>query len=162
MRETEGVSAHPVRELPASLESEDVRHRSDSRASAAVLLLSDGACPCPALSSIDGWQCPRCRRATTAFSSPSFLTFPDHLLIVVRRFLFDSWVPSKLDAQVKLQPSIDLEDWRGQGLQPGEEELPADSGASASASAAPVPNAAIVDQLEGMGFSKNAASRAVS
>jgi hypothetical protein len=76
----------------------------------------------------------------------------------MRRFLFDSWVPTKLDVSIPLKSHVDLEDLRGKGLQPGEEELPAAS----AGPAAPTPDAGIVSQLEGMGFGKNAATRAVS
>ena len=110
-------------------------------------------------SAIEGYKCPHCRRSTTAWSSPSFLSFPDHLLLVMRRFLFDAWVPTKLDAPVNPALQLQLEQYRGTGLQPGEEELPVEGGGGSAASA-PVPDAGIVSQLEGMGFSANAASRA--
>ena len=125
-------------------------------------------CPSPlppsavfsAVRAIEGYHCPRCHKATTAYSSPSFLSFPDHLLMVMRRFLFDSWVPTKLDVSVPLQPTMDLEELRGKGLQAGEEELPAS--AAVAAAVAPAADASIVSQLQAMGFSANAATRAVS
>lgn len=116
-------------------------------------------CWCCVCSAIEGYKCPRCRRSTTAWSSPSFLSFPDHLLLVMRRFLSDSWVPTKLDAPVNPAMELQLEQYKGSGLQAGEEELPVEGGSSAAVSA-PVADAGIVSQLEGMGFSVNAASRA--
>ena len=114
---------------------------------------------CAVCSAIEGYRCPRCQRATTAWSTPSFLTFPNHLVLVMRRFLFDSWVPTKLDAPVNPVYEMQIEQYKGTGLQAGEQELPAEGGAGAAASA-PVADAGIVSQLEGMGFSANAASRA--
>ena len=78
----------------------------------------------------------------------------------MRRFLFDSWVPSKLDISVPLRPSLNLEQLRGKGLQAGEEELPASSPSTSNSTTAPSADPGIVSQLEGMGFSSNAASRA--
>ena len=109
-------------------------------------------------SAIEGYNCPRCGKQTVAHSAPSFLTFPDHLLVVMRRFLFDAWVPSKLDVSVPLTPLLDLEDLRGKGLQAGEEELPTTS--SSASTSALTADPGIVSQLEGMGFTSNAASRA--
>ena len=77
----------------------------------------------------------------------------------MRRFLFDSWVPTKLDAPVDSALELQLGQYKGAGLQAGEEELPVEGGGGAAASA-PVADAGIVSQLEGMGFSVNAASRA--
>ena len=110
-------------------------------------------------SAIEGYRCPRCQHSTTAWSSPSFLSFPNHLVLVMRRFLFDSWVPTKLDAPVNPALELQLDEYKGSGLQPGEEELPAE-GAGGAGAGAPLADAGIVSQLEGMGFSVNAASRA--
>lgn len=106
---------------------------------------------------IEGYNCPRCKRATAAQSSTSFKSYPKYLLVVMRRFLFDSWVPTKLDAPVEVISEVNLERFRSRGQQPNEELLPSDAPSAASA---PVPNPEIVSMLEGMGFSTNACSRA--
>ena len=54
-------------------------------------------------------------------------TFPDYLLIQLKKFDFmPDWVPYKMDVEVQMPDEIDLSSLRATGLQQGEEELPAD------------------------------------
>ena len=163
-------STHPHRWRPACKRGKpkrQIENQQPTRTAHYVfgpMLTAVLSCMCVCLglwasSAIEGYKCPRCRHSTTAWSSPSFLSFPNHLLLVMRRFLFDSWVPTKLDAPVNCALELQLDQYKGAGLQPGEDELPVEGGAGTGASA-PVPDAGIVSQLEGMGFSANAASRA--
>lgn len=94
-------------------------------------------------------------------------TFPDYLVVVLRRYyLADDWTPKKLIASVPVPETLDLEHLRARGLQAGEEELPdaptetAETDTSATGPAAIVPDPAIVAQVVSMGFSENGAKRA--
>ena len=76
-----------------------------------------------------------------------------------------------MDARVPVPEHLDLSEYRGRGLQPGEEEMPESSSPSGQPQAAPAGPAAapaaaveadevIVAQLMDMGFSQNAGRRA--
>lgn len=67
------------------------------------------------------------KEKTFAKKRMRFKTFPDYLIIQLKKFDVDaSWVPYKLDVEVEMPDEIDLGCLRGTGLQSGEEELPAD------------------------------------
>lgn len=94
--------------------------------------------------------CPGCGSKSGFSKSSKFKTFPQNLAINARRFELVNWVPTKLDIPVQVSDEpFDMSAYISQGLQPGEEELPEDAGASASGF---VPNEAALGQLEGMGF----------
>lgn len=115
-----------------------------------------------------------------------FQSYPDVLIVQTRRFVYDNWVPEKIgaprihahsrgyeliecryslpmgwcvnvsiDVELLLDMNQDMSGYRAHGQQAGETEFPA------AAPPQPQPSAAIVTQLEGMGFSHNACSRAV-
>lgn len=117
---------------------------------------------------VEAWGCPSCGESCTARKSSRFASFPPVLLVHMRRFVYEGWVPEKLDIAVKVaeaddaaQASIQLDDLRAKGIQPGEVELPKDEAAAPAAGAgAKQPDATIVAQLEAMGFGSNACKRA--
>ena len=122
---------------------------------------------------VDNWVCPHCKVATQARKSSRIATFPPVLMVAMKRFVYDGWVPEKLDIQVQLAaaehiaepqvPLIDLDVLRAKGIQAGEVALPAgdsSSSSSSAAAAAPQPDPAIVANLESMGFGSNACKRA--
>ncbi|KAJ1723015.1 ubiquitin C-terminal hydrolase Ubp14 [Coemansia erecta] len=116
---------------------------------------------------VDGYNCPQCQKPTTAIKSTKFATFPKVLAMQVRRFELVNWVPQKLDVPVQVPlDQIDLEPYKGRGIQPGEELLPetddaADSApASGSADEQPV-DEEVVSQLESMGFPRVRCVKAV-
>lgn len=87
----------------------------------------------------------------------------------VRRYYVDSdWTPKKMEVEVPVPDTLDLESLRGGGLQPGETSQPEEAAAGASstgaAAAAPAaaeqPDEAIVASLVSMGFSENGSMRA--
>ncbi|RKO83973.1 hypothetical protein BDK51DRAFT_19079, partial [Blyttiomyces helicus] len=79
-----------------------------------------------------------------------FSSFPDVLVITLGRFVLGSnWVIEKINSKIHMPEEIDLDAYRGSGLQPGEVELPEDAPAAA---AAPQVNADALAQLMGMGF----------
>ncbi|XP_013417871.1 ubiquitin carboxyl-terminal hydrolase 5 [Lingula anatina] len=86
-------------------------------------------------------------------------TFPDYLIIQLKKFTIgDDWVPKKLDVSVDIPDDLDLSDLRGQGRQPGEEELPEEAG---DQSEKVTVDEAVVQQLADMGFPANACRKAV-
>ncbi|CAL8340679.1 ubiquitin carboxyl-terminal hydrolase 5 isoform X2 [Gadus morhua] len=62
---------------------------------------------------------------TTATKTTRFASFPDHLVIQIKKFTFGlDWVPKKLDVSIDVPDTLDLGDLRATGQQPGEELLP--------------------------------------
>jgi len=111
-------------------------------------------------SSSDGWNCPQCQAKTSVTKSSRFQTYPELLLVHMRRFVFDNWVPTKLNTEVEMdvKSAVELDAFRAQGLQAGEKEMP--KPAAGGAKQQPVPDAAIVDTLQTMGFGRNRCERA--
>ncbi|CAG5125346.1 unnamed protein product [Candidula unifasciata] len=99
------------------------------------------------------------RGKTAALKTTRLSTFPDYLMIQLRKFTIgDDWVPRKLDVSIQVPDELDLMALRGKGLQAEEEELP-----SGDSAAEPVVNIceATVTQLVDMGFPFDACRRAV-
>ncbi|KAG6421313.1 hypothetical protein SASPL_117864 [Salvia splendens] len=66
---------------------------------------------------------------TTAIKSVGLTSFPDYLVLHMRKFVLEEgWVPKKLDVYIDVPDTIDISAMRSKGLQPGEELLP-DAGA---------------------------------
>ncbi|GBG74219.1 hypothetical protein CBR_g17932 [Chara braunii] len=62
---------------------------------------------------------------TTAIKRTRLRTFPDCLVLHMKKFVHDvGWVAKKLDVFIDVPDEIDLSHLRGKGLQPGEQELP--------------------------------------
>ncbi|XP_064204025.1 ubiquitin carboxyl-terminal hydrolase 5-like isoform X1 [Anguilla rostrata] len=62
---------------------------------------------------------------TTASKTTHFASFPDYLVIQIKKFTFGlDWIPKKLDVSIDVPETLDLSSLRGTGLQPGEEVLP--------------------------------------
>ncbi|XP_076234038.1 ubiquitin specific protease 5 isoform X2 [Calliopsis andreniformis] len=96
---------------------------------------------------------------TTAQKTTRLATFPDYLLIHLKKFTVkEDWTPIKLDVAVEMPDMLDLNSLRGYGLQPGEELLPETSG---SEPPLPVYNAEILEHLTSMGFPPEACKRAL-
>ncbi|GFO16131.1 ubiquitinyl hydrolase 1 [Plakobranchus ocellatus] len=96
---------------------------------------------------------------TSALKSTRLATFPDYLMVQLRKFTIgDDWVPRKLDVSVQMPDTLELCHLRGRGLQPGEEELPAGD-------SPPEPpleiSEATVTQLMDMGFPRESCKRAI-
>ncbi|RWS15264.1 ubiquitin carboxyl-terminal hydrolase 5-like protein [Dinothrombium tinctorium] len=107
---------------------------------------------------------------TKAMKSTKLKSFPDYLMIQLKKFTFDdNWVPKKLDVSIEVPDVIDLIRLRGTGLQPGEEKLPdfkthhsseENSGGNSSSSSVSF-DATVLTQLCEMGFSVDACKRAM-
>ncbi|KAG2586665.1 hypothetical protein PVAP13_5NG065200 [Panicum virgatum] len=91
---------------------------------------------------------------TTATKTAGFSTFPDYLVLHMRKFVMEAgWVPKKLDVYIDVPDTIDISHMRSKGMQPGEELLPERaSGDNKAEPAAPVASEDIVSQLASMGF----------
>ncbi|KAG2595322.1 ubiquitin carboxyl-terminal hydrolase 14-like [Panicum virgatum] len=91
---------------------------------------------------------------TTATKTAGFNTFPDYLVLHMRKFVMEAgWVPKKLDVYIDVPDTIDISHMRSKGMQPGEELLPEGASSDNKAEpAAPVASEDIVSQLVSMGF----------
>jgi len=91
---------------------------------------------------------------TTATKTAGFSTFPDYLVLHMRKFVMEAgWVPKKLDVYIDVPDTIDISHMRSKGMQPGEELLPEGASSDNKAEpAAPVASEDIVSQLASMGF----------
>eukprot|EP00040_Diaphanoeca_grandis_P027879 m.159692 g.159692 ORF g.159692 m.159692 type:complete len:829 (-) comp31148_c0_seq1:27-2513(-) len=101
-------------------------------------------------------------RKTLAKKSQRFKTFPKYLAIQINRYyVSETWEPKKLDVEVPMPESIDLEQYRGKGLQENETQLPENVDQSAGPPAEVEIDMGMVIQLTHMGFSENGCKRAV-
>lgn len=91
---------------------------------------------------------------TTAIKTVGLATFPDYLVLHMRRFVMEEgWVPKKLDVFVDVPDMIDISHMHSKGLQPGEAVLPERSASEKNAEPNLLsPDEGIVSQLVGMGF----------
>lgn len=95
---------------------------------------------------------------STASKTTRLESFPDYLLLHLKKFTIgDDWVPKKLDVSIDVPDNIDLTALRGNGIQPGEKELPEQSSAVVSFEY----NEAILYQLCDMGFPVDGCKRAL-
>lgn len=99
---------------------------------------------------------------TTAIKTTGLKTFPDYLVLQMRKFVMGAgWVPKKLDVYIDVPDIIDISHMRSHGVQPGEELLPEGASCGNKAeSARPVADEDIVSQLANMGFNYFACQKA--
>ncbi|KAK2369660.1 ubiquitin-specific protease ubp14 [Trifolium repens] len=91
---------------------------------------------------------------TTALKSAGLTSFPDYLVLHMRKFVMEEgWVPKKLDVYVDVPDIIDISHMRSKGHQPGEELLP-DGVPVEDDSETPLADEGIVSQLVSMGFNQ--------
>lgn len=90
---------------------------------------------------------------TTALKTAGLTSFPDYLVLHMRKFVMEAgWVPKKLDVYIDVPELLDISFMRSRGLQPGEELLPEDVGDREVEVQKILPNEDIVSQLVAMGF----------
>uniref|UniRef100_A0A0C9RW38 Ubiquitin carboxyl-terminal hydrolase n=1 Tax=Wollemia nobilis TaxID=56998 RepID=A0A0C9RW38_9CONI len=90
---------------------------------------------------------------TTAFKTARLASFPDYLVLHMRKFVMEAgWVPKKLDVFVDVPDIIDISYLRSKGLQPGEELLPENDDSKDLDQRGHLADEAIVSQLASMGF----------
>ncbi|KAL6538376.1 ubiquitin-specific protease ubp14 [Orobanche gracilis] len=89
---------------------------------------------------------------TTATKTAGLTSFPDYLVLHMRKFvLAEGWVPKKLDVYIDVPDTIDISNMRSKGLQTWEQLLPDSAAEDAGINA----NEDIVQQLVSMGFQHN-------
>jgi len=101
---------------------------------------------------VQGFYSSAVKSRVTALKKSKLATFPDILVIAVKRFVVgEGWVPKKLDVFIDVPEELDINYIRGTGLQPGEHALQDDD---ESPNSAPEVKAKeeIVSQLMDMGF----------
>ncbi|GFQ97105.1 ubiquitin carboxyl-terminal hydrolase 5 [Trichonephila clavata] len=110
------------------------------------------------LESVDDFFSTAINAKSTAYKATRLHTFPDYLLLHLKKFTIgDDWVPKKLDVSLDVPDELDLSALRGKGIQPGEEELPE----AVSTEKEFEYNEALLYQLSDMGFHLNACKKAL-
>ncbi|CAM9999636.1 unnamed protein product [Pylaiella littoralis] len=123
------------------------------------------------------YRSPATGKAGPALKHVRIGNFPRYLLVQLRRYYVGAdWQPKKMDVEVEVPLTLDLESLRSTGMQEGEVPMPegadavspaADAPADATAAAAGaaqagavVPDEELVSQLVAMGFQENGCRRA--
>ncbi|KAI5635783.1 ubiquitin carboxyl-terminal hydrolase domain-containing protein [Phthorimaea operculella] len=97
-------------------------------------------------------------KKVTAHKITRLATFPDYLLIQLKKFTIkEDWTPAKLDVAVDMPWEVDLSALRGRGPSPDEKMLPE----STPETPAPVFDEALLAQLLDMGFPVEACKKAL-
>ncbi|KAJ8532409.1 hypothetical protein K7X08_012332 [Anisodus acutangulus] len=90
---------------------------------------------------------------TTAIKTAGLTSFPDYLVLHMRKFVLEEgWVPKKLDVYIDVPETIDISSMRNNGIQPGEELLPDSAAGDGEQSIKILADEDIVAQLVSMGF----------
>ncbi len=114
---------------------------------------------------IDDFKSPVTQEKGIALKRCRFRTFPEYLVIQLRKYTYDQQTlnPKKLDVIVPMPEELDLEYLRSTGPSPDEQLLPEsedDNMQIDTPPARPQPDPGIVSQLMEMGFSANGSKRA--
>lgn len=97
-------------------------------------------------------------KKVTAHKITRLATFPDYLLIQLKKFTIkEDWTPAKLDVAVDMPWEVDLSALRGRGLQADETPLPE----AAADAPAPTYDEALLAQLLDMGFPLEACKKSL-
>ncbi|KAI8814403.1 hypothetical protein BJ742DRAFT_785200 [Cladochytrium replicatum] len=103
------------------------------------------------------WRCGFCKKETDVTSSLFVERFPKVLVLPIRRFVWENYVPKKLSAKVLAPSVLDVESYRVRSYPaPGEELVPQDNESSA-----PLADPAALEQLASMGFSDVISTKAI-
>ncbi|KAI2618334.1 ubiquitinyl hydrolase [Hypomontagnella submonticulosa] len=87
-----------------------------------------------------------------------FKTFPEQLVVTVRKMTVENWVPRKVDVPVIVgDEPFELDPYFSTGLQPSEEALPEEE----AATPAFIPNEAALNEMLTMGFPRNRCEKAL-
>ncbi|GLT83414.1 hypothetical protein SLE2022_017050 [Rubroshorea leprosula] len=98
---------------------------------------------------------------TTAIKTAGLTSFPDYLVLHMRKFVMEAgWVPKKLDVYIDVPDVIDISHMRSKGLQPGEELLPEGVPEGEVQASYLVADENIVSQLVSMGFNHHHCQKA--
>lgn len=110
------------------------------------------------------FKCPGCNATTTATKSSGFKTFPNTLIVNPVRIKLENWIPVKTNNELEI-PGVAVEDdlklslseFKSLGFNKDTEKLMPDDEHDSGFQ----PNESSVNQLIEMGFTKNAATRAL-
>ncbi|GLT77243.1 hypothetical protein SLA2020_488480 [Shorea laevis] len=98
---------------------------------------------------------------TTAIKTAGLTSFPDYLVLHMRKFVMEAgWVPKKLDVYIDVPDVIDISHMRSKGLRPGEELLPEGVPEGEVQPSYLVADETIVSQLVSMGFNHHHCQKA--
>ncbi|ORX39093.1 hypothetical protein BD324DRAFT_618491 [Kockovaella imperatae] len=97
---------------------------------------------------LSDYACSNCGRKVRAEKSTKFKTFPDLLILHMKKFQLVNWVPTKLEIPVHVPETLCLDKYVGTGRQAGEEDLDLDANPASVPEFDPV----ALSQLESMGF----------
>lgn len=115
---------------------------------------------------IEGYLSPVTKEHTFARKTTKFRTFPDHLMIQLKKFDIDkNWQPYKLDVEVDMPDVIDLSCLYkdSDGVKPGEIAMPentVEESRNQQVEPSIIPDPEIVRQLTDMGFSLEGCKKA--
>ncbi|CBI20399.3 unnamed protein product, partial [Vitis vinifera] len=102
---------------------------------------------------VHGFYSTALKTKTTAVKTAGLTSFPDYLVLHMRKFVMEEgWVPKKLDVYIDVPDIIDISHMRSRGIQPGEELLPEAVDEGKVESEKLLANEEIVAQLVSMGF----------
>lgn len=112
---------------------------------------------------VDDYLSPATGRRGKAIQVPSLGTFPQYLAIQLKRYVVgEDWTPRKIEARVPVPRDLNLNAFRGKGLQAGEEELPDVQPDQTAGPPPPTePDEGLLAQLTSMGFDLNGCKRAL-
>lgn len=114
-----------------------------------------------ATEAIENFKSPETGVNGTALKRTRIKTFPEYLVIHLRRYyLAEDWTPRKLDVSVPMPEEIDLSGLRGSGPAAGEVLMTEEESQTSDDQGSIVPDPEIVSKLMGMGFTENASKRA--
>ncbi len=113
---------------------------------------------------IPDFNCAVCSKRTVCIKRTRLNTFPKVLMVILQRFVYDNWVPKKLEVelQVPLDHPQDFERYKGTcgQAQPGESLLP-EASAAVEEFVEPDLNGELLNQIIGMGVPEVAAKHAL-
>lgn len=78
---------------------------------------------------LDGLFCQVCNKNSNFTQNKRFKTFPKYLVVVLQRFVLDSWVPKKLEIALTFNQDeeFNFDTLMGKGLQAHEKAMPEQS-----------------------------------
>ncbi|OEH75821.1 ubiquitin carboxyl-terminal-containing protein [Cyclospora cayetanensis] len=124
-----------------------------------------------AAATVDDYLSPATGEKGSAEKTLRLTNCPDYLLVFLKRFyISDRWIPKKLKCSVQIPDEVSFEELRAFGLQSDEVELPDtpqqqqqqhNGNSLAAAAAAETIDSEVMATLQSMGFSSNAAQRAI-
>ncbi|KAJ3123821.1 hypothetical protein HK098_001611 [Nowakowskiella sp. JEL0407] len=96
------------------------------------------------------YRCPECKDVRVAERSTRVKVYPQVLVVAMNRFVYENYVPKKFGVDILAPLDLDLNPFRGTGLQEGEVELPQTNDQPAAAESQL--NQEVMGQLQMMGF----------